>query len=99
MGLPAGTQCKFLNSRPKGNPMNTGDLSKDVAALRANVQAVETFLVAITRVLPSVASAALRQEISLAIEGSAVRMLNSPIEDSFRLEVARNLLLYAAALP
>lgn len=23
VGLPVGTQCKFLNSRPKDNPMNT----------------------------------------------------------------------------
>lgn len=79
--------------------MNTDDLAKDVTALRANIQALESIFVAITRVLPAVASAALKQEISLAIEGSAVTMLNSTIEDDFRLEVERNLIRYASALP
>lgn len=79
--------------------MNTDDLAKDVTALMANIQALETLFVAITRVLPSVASEALKQELSIAIESSSVKMLNSPVEDSFRLEVERNLMRYRAALP
>jgi len=79
--------------------MKQEELEKDVTMLRANVQALETMLVAVIRVLPAVVSPVLKQELSLAAESSGVRMLNSQVPDDFRLEVERNLLRYLASMP
>jgi hypothetical protein len=78
--------------------MNTEELTAYATNTLANVQALETLLTAVMRGLPEVAQEALRKEISLALESATVTMLNSPVQDEFREEVARNLRRYAGAL-
>lgn len=85
-GLPAGTQCKLPNSRPKGNPMKLNP-EKTVVSLQINADLTTADLDALLRKL-----ALLRSEMSPAVPENRAEVLeagNVLVEDKPGLLIAQ----------